>query len=78
METRPGTAFALEIRPRIPAALARLAELADNLWFSWDRHARSLFARLDPALWDAVGHSPKALLQSVDQAKLEAAARDPV
>jgi hypothetical protein len=28
METRPGTAFALEVQPRIPERLARLEELA--------------------------------------------------
>ena len=28
---------------------------------------RALFARLDPALWHAVGHNPKALLKRVDQ-----------
>ena len=75
---RPGTPFSLEVNPRLPRELSRLEELANNLWFSWDRHARSLFARLDPELWDAVGHSPKALLKSVDQSRLDAAARDPV
>src|SRR4051812_19594071 len=75
---RPGTPFSLEVNPRLPAELSRLEELANNLWFSWDRHARSLFARLDPQLWDAVGHSPKALLKSVDQGRLDQASRDPV
>jgi starch phosphorylase len=75
---RPGTFFPLEVTPRLPREISRLQELANNLWFSWDRHARSLFARLDPELWDAVGHSPKALLKSVDQSKLDHAAHDPV
>ena len=39
---------------------------------------RSLFARLDPELWRAVGHSPKALLKRVDESRLESAAQDPV
>jgi starch phosphorylase len=76
MEDRPGTPFALEIHPRLPAPLARLEELANNLWFSWDRQTRGLFARLDPQLWDAIGHSPKLLLKNVDQRKLDAAAGD--
>src|SRR6476469_7858565 len=74
----PGTAFPLDVNPRLPAELARLDELANNLWFSWNRPARALFARLDPPLWDAVGHSPKALLKGVDQRRLEQAAHDPV
>jgi starch phosphorylase len=78
MEPRPGTAFPLEVTPRLPQGLARLEELANNLWFSWDRNTRSLFARLDPVLWDAVGHNPKALLKAVDQRRLREAAQDPV
>lgn len=78
LETRPGTPFSLEVNPRLPPELGRLAELANNLWFSWDRPTRALFARLDPRLWDAVGHNPKALLKSVDQHRLDEAARDPV
>ncbi|MDQ3026118.1 MAG: alpha-glucan family phosphorylase [Pseudomonadota bacterium] len=73
-----GTPFPLEVNPRLPAELARLDELANNLWFSWNRPARALFARLDSRLWEAVDHSPKALLQGVGQKRLEEAARDPV
>ena len=35
-----------------------------------------LFARLDPVLWEAVGHNPKAVLRGVDQRRLEQAAND--
>src|SRR5437763_1500579 len=77
MEPRPGTAFSLEVTPRIPPALGRLEELANNLWFSWDRPTRMLFARLDPELWEASGHSPKAVLKGVDQRRLDEAAHDP-
>ncbi|HEX4763568.1 MAG TPA: DUF3417 domain-containing protein, partial [Usitatibacter sp.] len=58
--------------------MARLEELANNLWFAWHRPARGLFARLDPELWDACEHSPKAMLKGVDQKRLEEAAHDPV
>src|SRR5882672_1232550 len=78
MEQRPGTAFPIEVTPRLPAAIARLEELANNLWFSWDRPTRALFARLDTALYEAVGQNPKALLKGVSQGRLEEAARDPV
>jgi starch phosphorylase len=74
----PGTVYTLEVRPRIPPRLARLTELAENLWYSFDRPTRTLFARLHPALWDAVGHSPKAMLKRIDEARLTAAASDPV
>ncbi|MDO9601356.1 MAG: DUF3417 domain-containing protein, partial [Rhodocyclaceae bacterium] len=73
-----GTLFQLEVNPQLPARLARLDELANNLWYSWDRPTRSLFARLDRKLWGVVGHSPKAFLKRVDQRQLDEAAEDPV
>ncbi|MGZ5106109.1 MAG: alpha-glucan family phosphorylase, partial [Usitatibacter sp.] len=77
MEQRPGTAFPLEVTPRLPPELGRLEEISNNLWFSWDRPTRALFARLDPALYEAVNQNPKALLRNVSQRRLEEAARDP-
>src|SRR6478609_8290222 len=74
----PGTVYTLEVHPRIPPRLNRLADLAGNLWYSFDRPTRALFARLHPALWDAVGHNPKAMLKRIDEDRLEAAAADPV
>jgi starch phosphorylase len=74
--TRLGTRFTLEVTPTIPPRLARLAELADDLWYAWDRAARNLFARLDPDLWQAIGHSPKALLRQVDEKRLNEVAED--
>lgn len=74
--TAPGTRFTVEVIPTIPPRLARLAELADDLWYAWDRPARNLFGRLDPELWQVVGHSPKALLREVDEHRLIEAAAD--
>jgi starch phosphorylase len=73
-----GTLFQLEINPKLPARLARLDDLANNLWYSWDRPTRTLFARLGQKLWGAVGHSPKAFLKRIDQYRLDEAAEDPV
>ena len=72
------TVYTLDVEPRIPPRLARLSELAGNLWYSFDRPTRALFARLHPALWDAVGHNPKAMLKRLDEARLAAAAADRV
>lgn len=74
----PGTAYQLEVNPQLPQRLTRLDELANNLWYSWDRPTRTLFSRLHPMLWHSVGHSPKAFLKRVDQQRLIAAADDPV
>src|SRR3954466_2797393 len=74
---QPGTRYILEVRPRIPQRLARLEELAGNLWYSWDRPTRALFARLNPQLWDAVAHCPKAMLKYIDEQRLVDAASAP-
>src|SRR5437763_14388525 len=74
---QPGTRYPLEVNPKIPKRLARLEELAANLWYSWDRPTRSIFARLNPALWDSVGHNPKAMLKRIDEQRLIDAASDP-
>ncbi|HWI13776.1 MAG TPA: alpha-glucan family phosphorylase [Burkholderiales bacterium] len=74
----PGTIYDLEVNPLLPQRLQRLEELAGNLWYSWDRPTRGLFSRVHPALWHAVGHSPKAFLKRVDQQRLLDAAQDPV
>jgi starch phosphorylase len=73
---KPGTPFVVEVNPRIPRRLSRLSELADNLWYAWDRPTRTLFARLHPGLWDAVNHNPKAFLKRVDEERLTEAAED--
>ena len=73
---KPGTPYVLEVNPRIPRRLSRLSELAENLWYAWDRPTRTLFARLHPGLWDAVSHNPKAFLKRVDEERLTEAAED--
>jgi starch phosphorylase len=74
---KPGTVYQLEINPRLPARIARLAELANDLFYSWDRPTRQLFSRLDPRLWGSVGHSPKVLLQRIDEQRLVESSEDP-
>jgi len=76
---QPGTTYNLEVNPEIPQRLIRLEELANNLWYSWDiMPTRALFSRLDPGLWNDVGHSPKALLKRIDERRLLDAAEDKV
>lgn len=74
----PGTPFTIEVQPRIPEKLQRLEELANNLAYSWDRHVRALFMRLDRQLWEECGHNPKLFLRRVAQNRLEDAAEDSI
>src|SRR3954453_13308940 len=74
---QPGTRYPLEVNPKIPKRLARLEELAANLWYSWDRPTRAIFARLNPALWDSGGHNPNAMLKRLDEQRLIKRGADP-
>ena len=73
-----GTRFSLEVQPRIPDSLKRLEELANDLFYSWDRQVRRLFTRLDKELWGTSSHNPKTFLRRVSQQRLEEAAEDRV
>lgn len=68
--------FTYKVSPFLPERLARLEELAQNLWWSWHHEAIELFLRLDPALWEAVRQNPVRLLGEVAQERLEEAADD--
>ena len=52
----------------------RLLALAQNLWWSWDEEAVSLFRELDPVRWRECDHNPIQLLQQMPIAQLEARA----
>ncbi|MDQ2840510.1 MAG: DUF3417 domain-containing protein, partial [Acidobacteriota bacterium] len=65
------------VRPALPPSLSRLSEIAYNLVWSWDHTIRSVFRRLDPALWKESNHNPIQLLGRIPQEKLNRAASDP-
>jgi starch phosphorylase len=60
----------------IPERLGQLADLADNLWWSWYVPARNLFKAVSYPLWKSTRHNPVQMLQRVDPARLEALSRD--
>jgi starch phosphorylase len=61
----------------LPERIARLEELALDLWWSWHLEARTVFRRLDYQLWRATAHNPARMLWLIPREKLEAAAIDP-
>src|ERR1700726_1987580 len=66
----------LEVTPAVPRALARLPELAANLFFSWHRPPRALFEDLDRELWKQAGGNGRLMLRCMSQDALDAASRD--
>jgi glycogen phosphorylase len=60
----------------LPERLARLKDLAYNLWWSWHPEARALFKEIDRNLWAETHHNPVALLRRTAPERLEALAKD--
>jgi len=61
----------------IPDRIARLRELAYNLWWTWHPEAQDLYQQIDPDLWELDYHNPVEFLRDVRQRKLEQAAASP-
>ena len=61
----------------LPARIARLEDLASDLWWSWHPEGRAVFRRLDYAAWRATAHNPVRMLGVLPRERLEAAANDP-
>src|SRR4249919_1169590 len=64
-------------RPQLPSRIARLGDLAGDLWWGWHSEARSVFRRLDYGLWRSTAHNPERMLRLIGADKLERAVGDP-
>ena len=60
----------------LPRRLRHLAELAYNLWWTWNSDASRVFRRLDPILWEACFHNPVQFLRDIEPKKLKSATQD--
>jgi starch phosphorylase len=60
----------------LPKRIARLGDLAYNLWWTWQPEAQRLFRVLDRPLWDTVYHNPVKMLRQAQRKRLTAAAKD--
>jgi starch phosphorylase len=60
----------------LPKRLARLSELAYNLWWTWQPEAGRLFGRLDFDLWERLGHNPIRMLREVGRPRLNQIAKN--
>ncbi len=69
--------FAPDSTQTLLGGLARLHDLAHNLWWSWKPEARVLFRDLDSTLWHRTRHNPVRMLQEIKPQTLMALADDP-
>ena len=68
----------MTVFPIMPSRVSRLYDLAYNLWWSWHPEARALYRKLDPDLWERIGHNPVHFLSEINPQLLEQAANDRV
>jgi len=62
--------------PRLPERIAKLYDIAFNLWWCWDSESIELFFRIDRDLWEELHQNPVQLLGTVSQERLEELAKD--
>jgi len=62
--------------PSLPKSIEGLRKIAFNLRWAWSHESVELFRRLDRDLWESTRHNPVLLLGTIEQSKLEDAARD--
>src|SRR5256885_9493222 len=55
----------------IPERIRQLADISQNLWWSWQLDARELFDRIDHSLWRSTRHNAVQFLRQVSPARLE-------
>ncbi|MCF0197166.1 MAG: alpha-glucan family phosphorylase, partial [Bacteroidaceae bacterium] len=66
----------ITVKSNLPAELAKLGELAHNMWWAWNHEARSLFINLDERLYEDCGGNPVLMLERLSHEKMEKLAKD--
>jgi len=64
------------VLPTVPTKLKPLLEMANNLWFSWNKDAFSLFEKIEPEIWEECGNNPIKLICNLPQKRMEEIAKD--
>ncbi len=65
------------VLPALPEPLKPLAEIAHNLWWTWNPEAIELLRRLDVDLWRECKHNPVIVLAQMKQDRLDRLSQDP-
>lgn len=61
---------------KLPAALSPLAELATNLWWTWDDEGPELMASVDPDHWEQSRQNPVVILSDLSPRRAEHLTKD--
>lgn len=60
----------------LPRRINRLAQLAYNIWWSWNPEVQRLFTFIDKDLWERCNHNPIVFLRKVERARLNGVIND--
>ena len=66
----------ITVGSHLPAELRRFAEMAHNLWWTWNEDAKSLYSGLNPELWEEAEQNPVLFLERMEYEELEALTHD--
>ena len=64
------------VNSQLPKRINKLAEISNNLWWSWNTEFLRLFQKIDIDVWYNSNKNPVKFLKAVSQEKLEEASRD--
>lgn len=64
------------IASKLPEALVPLQELANNLWWSWNKEAIALFEHIDKEAFVKLRYNPVALLEELSPSRAQALVKD--
>lgn len=62
----------ITVNPQLPKRIEKLAEISNNLWWSWNTDFLNLFKTIDRDLWENCQKNPIKFLRLVSQDRLEA------
>ena len=66
----------ITVNPQLPKRIEKLAEISNNLWWSWNTEFLRLFQKIDRDLWEQSSKNPIKFLKQVSQDRLEKASKD--
>ena len=61
----------ITVKPKLPEKIARLEEISNNLWWSWNVEFLKLLREIDKDVWNRCNKNPVKFLKNISQDKLE-------
>ena len=66
----------ISVKSHLPESLNKLEEIAQNIWWTWDSNAKSLFRQIDRKAWIEASSNPVLLLNILNYEKLVSMGKD--